>query len=83
MSATNPQRASLRDYLWAGFSLLVGIFFVRAIILLAMAIYRAAIKEDAGSLVYNLLVWLPLLALMSYWLGMGAWRRTVWGRLAS
>ncbi len=64
---------SLRDYLWA----VVAVVFAGLAVLNVVAFLYFLLGGDFGALLPA-----PVSLLFTYWIGMGAWRRTVWGRPA-
>jgi hypothetical protein len=65
------RRATIGDYAWAALAAVMAGCF-------ALNIVGALILLVRGEL--GVLIGAPVGLLFAYWIGVGAWRRTVWGR---
>ncbi|MDQ4098751.1 MAG: hypothetical protein M3144_12905 [Actinomycetota bacterium] len=63
--------ATIRDYAWAALAAVIAGF--GALSLTASLV--VLLQGDVG-----VLIGAPICLLFTYWIGMGAWRRTLWGR---
>jgi hypothetical protein len=68
-------RSERRDLAWAAVAIIVGITLIVGIV---AALFDLVVHGN-----WRRLAGLPVGAVVCWWWGMGAWRRTRWGRVAS
>lgn len=66
------QQPQVRDYIWAAIAIVV-------LVLLGVSVVAILLAVALGG-VWSALLSLPIGALFYWWIGVGAWRRTVWAR---
>ena len=65
-------RPRAADYAWAAVVALIALGFMAGLV---SALWQVATGRGFGDA-----LWLPVGLVSAWWLGLGAWRRTVWGR---
>lgn len=71
---TNERTPGFGDFAWAGFAVLFGLLSVAGLVIRLVRTIAGEVPVGVG--VLGLVVG----GLVAFWITVGAWRRTIWGR---